>query len=306
MSQDPYELLGVERNSSQKEIQSAFRKLAKKLHPDLNPGDQHAETRFKQISTAYELLSNEEKRARFDRGEIDMTGAEQASRHYYRDYASADPDQPYYHGGGFSDFGDADDIFANFFSQRARTGGSPPFQAAGRDRQFSMEVDFLDAVNGAKSQIRLPEGPALEVRIPPGTRDGQTLRLRAKGEAGLGGAPAGDALIKVVVRPHRFFKRDGDDITLELPVTVKEAVLGGKVRVPTPSGPVDLELPPNSSSGKVLRIKEKGVRRTNGRSGDFYVTVKIVLPPRPDEELINFVKHWNSGTVQNPRQYMEA
>ncbi|WP_454857912.1 DnaJ C-terminal domain-containing protein [Rhizobium binxianense] len=307
MSRDPYELLGVKRDAPQKEIQSAFRKLAKKLHPDLNPGDKNAEAKFKEISAAYELLSDEQKRARFDRGEIDMTGAEQAPRNFYRDYASASgPGEPYHNSGGFADFGDADDFFASFFSRRPGAGGGSPFRAPGRDRHFSMEIDFLDAMKGTKTQVKLPEGPAIEVQVPPGTRDGQTLRLRGKGEPGFGGGAAGDALIDIRVRPHRFFTRDGDDIRLELPVTLSEAVLGGKVRVPTPSGPVDLALPPNSSSGKVLRIKGKGVPRGNGSAGDVYVTVKVVLPDRPDEELTSFIKRWASGTTQNPRKGMEG
>lgn len=307
MSKDPYELLGLKRNASQKEIQNAFRKLAKKLHPDLNPGDKNAEARFKEIAAAYELLSDDEKRARFDRGEIDMTGPEQASRNFYRDYASAsDPGAPYHNGGGFADFGDADDIFASFFSRRAAGSGGTPFRAPGRDRHFSMEIDFLEAVNGTKTQVHLPDGPALDVQIPPGTRDGQTLRLRGKGEPGFGGGHSGDALIEIKVRPHRFFTRDGNDIRLELPITLGEAVLGGKVRVPTPSGPIDLMLPPNSSSGKVLRIKGKGVPRANAGAGDIYVTLKIVLPDRPDEELASFVKRWTPGTTQNPRKSMEG
>ena len=303
MSQDPYELLGVQRNATQREIQSAFRKAAKKLHPDLNPGDKEAEAKFKEISAAYELLSDEEKRHRFDRGEIDMTGAEQASRSFYRDYASASsPGDPYHNAGGFADFGDADDIFASFFSRR----GSAGFGSAGRDRHFVMEIDFLDAITGTTTQVKLPDGPPLDIRIPPGTRDGQTLRLRGKGSSGYGSGPAGDALIDIKVRPHRFFIRDGDDIRLELPVTLAEAVLGGKVRVPTPSGPVNLALPPNSSSGKVLRLKGKGVPKRNGTAGDVYVTLKIVLPDQPDEQLTDFMRGWTPGSTQNPRRDMEV
>ena len=277
MSQDPYELLGVKRDATQKDIQSAFRKLAKKLHPDLNPGDKKAEERFKEISTAYEILSDEEKRGRFDRGEIDITGAERAQRNYYRDYASkSGPGDPYHNSAGFADFGDADDIFANFFSRRAGGGQN---HGRGRDRQFSMEVDFLEAANGTRTEVKLPNGPALDVQIPPGTRDGQTLRLRGKGEPGIGGGPAGDALIEIRVRPHRFFTRDGDDIRLELPISLSEAVLGGKVRVPTPSGAVNLTLPPHSNSGKVLRLKGKGVAKPGGEHGDVSVSyTHLTLP----------------------------
>ncbi|MGR9080475.1 DnaJ C-terminal domain-containing protein [Rhizobium leguminosarum] len=304
MSQDPYELLGVKRDATQKDIQSAFRKLAKKLHPDLNPGDKKAEERFKEISTAYEILSDEEKRGRFDRGEIDITGAERAQRNYYRDYASkSGPGDPYHNSAGFADFGDADDIFANFFSRRAGGGQN---HGRGRDRQFSMEVDFLEAANGTRTEVKLPNGPALDVQIPPGTRDGQTLRLRGKGEPGIGGGPAGDALIEIRVRPHRFFTRDGDDIRLELPISLSEAVLGGKVRVPTPSGAVNLTLPPHSNSGKVLRLKGKGVAKRGGEHGDVYISLKIVLPDAPDERLRAFMKEWAAANSYDPRKNMEA
>jgi len=304
MSQDPYELLGVKRDATQKDIQSAFRKLAKKLHPDLNPGDKSAEERFKEISAANEILSDEEKRGRFDRGEIDMSGAERAQRNYYRDYASASgPGDPYHNSAGFADFGDADDLFANFFSRHA---GGGPTRSHGPDSHFSMEVGFLDAVNGTRTEIKLPEGPALDVQIPPGTRGGQTLRLRGKGEPGIGGGPAGDALIDIRVRPHRFFTRDGDDIRLDLPISLNEAVLGGKVRVPTPSGPVNLTLPPHSNTGKVLRLKGKGVAKRGGEHGDVYITLKIVLPDAPDERLKSFVEEWATANPYDPRKNMEA
>ncbi|PDT25203.1 DnaJ C-terminal domain-containing protein [Rhizobium hidalgonense] len=304
MCQDPYELLGVKRDATQKDIQSAFRKLAKKLHPDLNPGDKKAEERFKEISTAYEILSDEEKRGRFDRGEIDMTGAERAQRSYYRDYASASgADNPYHNSSGFADFGDASDSFANFFSRR--TGGGR-MRSQGHDRRFSLEVDFIEAVNGTRTGIKLPGGPQLDVQIPPGTRDGQTLRLRGKGEPGIGGGPPGDALIEIRVSPHRFFTRDGDDIRLELPISLDEAVLGGKVRAPTPSGPVNLTLPPHSNTGKVLRLKGKGAAKRGGGHGDVYVTLKIVLPDNPDERLTALVKEWATANPYDPRKNMET
>ncbi len=301
MSRDPYELLGVKRDASQKDIQSAYRKLAKKLHPDLNPGDSKAEEKFKEVSSAYAIIGDEEKRGRFDRGEIDIDGAEQAPRSYYRDYASAEaPSGPYHNSGGFADFGDADDLFSSFFSRRSR--GQSGMQ--GQDRHYSMEVEFLDAVNGTTTQITLPSGPALEVRIPAGTRDGQTLRLRGKGEPGAGGGTAGDALIEIHVRPHRFFVRDGDDIRFELPISLSEAVLGGKIRVPTPSGPVTVTLAPNSNTGKTLRLKGKGIARRNGETGDAYATLKIVLPEAADAELSAFASGWAAGKAHDPRKSM--
>ncbi|CAN7526076.1 DnaJ domain-containing protein [Pararhizobium sp. LjRoot235] len=302
MRHDPYDILGVKRDATQKDIQSAFRKLAKKHHPDLNPGDRPAEERFKEISTAYELLSDEEKRARFDRGEIDISGAEQAPRHYYRDYASASgPSDPYHNSASFADFGETEDPFSAFFSRRT-SGGQ--FRSKGQDRYFSMAVDFLDAVNGAKNHVMLPDGTALEVQIPAGTRDGQTLRLGGKGEPGVGGGPPGDALIEVHVRPHRFFQRDGDDIRLELPITLNEAVLGAKIRAPTPTGPVTLTVPPYSNSGKVLRLKDKGAPKRGGGRGDLFVTLKIVLPDTPDPRLTAFIKEWSEASRQDPRKSM--
>jgi DnaJ-class molecular chaperone len=298
---DPYELLGVKRDASQKDIQSAYRKLAKKLHPDLNPGDKQAEDKFKAVSAAYAILSDEEKRGRFDRGEINAEGAEQAPRNYYRDYASTDPASgKYRNSGGFADFGDADDMFSSFFSRRA--GGQ--FKTKGRDRQFAMEVDFLDAFNGTRTQISLPDGSALEVQIPAGTRDGQNLRLSGKGDSGIEGGPPGDAYIEIRVRPHPFFTRDGDDIRLEVPISLTEAVLGGKIRVPTPSGPVAVTLPPNSNTGKVLRLKGKGVPRQGNQFGDMYLSLKIVLPDNPDPTLATLVAEWPAGKTHTPRKNM--
>lgn len=299
MANDPYETLGVAKNATQKEIQSHYRKLAKKLHPDLNPGDKSAEDRFKAVSAAYALLGDEEKRARFDKGEIDGSGAEQAPRNYYRDYAASPGDDTRYQStSGFSDFGEADDILSSFFSRQGRS----QTRARGRDLHFSMEVDFLEAVNGAKKQITLPDGATLDLQIPPGTREGQALRLRGKGEPGFGGGPAGDALIEIHVRSHPIFTRDDDDIRIEMPVSLREAILGGKLIVPTISGNVTLALPANSSTGKTLRLKGKGVAKRGGGSGDQYITVKVMLPENPDANLTAFATSWSAGEAQNPRR----
>ncbi len=299
-SGDPYETLGVKRDASQGDIQSAYRRKAKKLHPDLNPGNKQAEQDFKDLSAAYEILRDEEKRGRFDRGEIDATGTENADRRYYRDYANAGAGGSSYQAGdGFADFG-GEDIFAEFFSRRSRS----DFRRRGADLRYSMEVNFLDAVNGGTRQVTLPEGQTLDIRIPPGARDGQTLRLRGKGSAGESGAETGDALIELHVRPHPFYRRDGDDIRLDLPISLREAVLGGKVKVPTPAGPVVASVPENSSSGRTLRLKGKGVARKDGTRGDVYATLKIVLPEKPDPELKAFVTGWSAGRQANPRQAM--
>lgn len=299
----PYETLGVSRDATQKDIQSAYRKLAKKLHPDLNPGDKGAEDRFKAVSAAYAVLGDEDKRGKYDRGEIDETGAETPPRHYYRDYAqSGDTGARYESAHGFSDFGEADDIFSSFFSRRA---GGQQQRQRGRDTHFSMEIAFLDAANGTKTQITLPGGgPALDLTIPPGTRDGQTLRLRGKGEPGRDGAPPGDALIDIRVRPHPLFATDGDDVRYEVPISLSEAVLGGKIRVPTIDGAVNVSINPYTNSGKTLRLKGKGLHKPGGGHGDAYVSLKIVLPQTPDPALSAFVEGWAAGKTEDPRKGM--
>jgi DnaJ-class molecular chaperone len=297
---DPYEILGVKRDASQKEIQSAYRRRAKKLHPDLNPGDRGSGQQFKELSTAYEILRDEEKRGRFDRGEIDAEGTETPQRRYYRDFSGADA-VAYQQGSSFDEAG-LDDMFGEFFSRRSARN----FRMRGADIRYSIDIDFLDAVNGAARKVTMPDGRALEIRIPAGARDGQILRLRGQGEAVQGGEAAGDALIELHVRPHPFYRRDGDDIRFDLPVSLVEAVNGGKIRVPTPSGPVVASVPENSSSGRTLRLKGKGVAKRNGTRGDAYATLRIVLPDKPDADLKDFASNWPAGQTYNPRQSMEA
>jgi DnaJ-class molecular chaperone len=303
LAADPYQTLGVSKTASQEDIQKAYRKLAKKHHPDLNPGNKQAEEQFKDISAAYDVLGDADKRARFDRGEIDASGAERPQQRYYRDFADRNG-APYSSDAGFADF-DADDILSQFFSRggEARTGN---LRMRGSDVQYRLTLDFLDAVNGGTKQLSLPDGSVLDVTIPPGTRDGQILRLRGKGRPGVGGGPPGDALIEIEVRPHPVFKRKGDDIHVELPISLTEAVLGGKVRVPTPSGSVTATVPKWSNTGRVLRLKGKGVPRPGGNRGDEYVTLKIMLPDKPDPELEKLVQQWSAGKSYNPRQGMEV
>lgn len=299
-STDPYELLGVKRDSSQKEIQSAYRRMAKKFHPDLNPGDKGAQAKFQELNAAYDILGDEAKRARFDRGEIDASGSEQPQRQYYRDFAQNGSDsQRYESASGFSDFEGADDILSAFFSR----GGGRSFRQRGQDRRYRLEVDFLDAVNGAKPRITLPDGTALDVAIPPGTRDGQTLRLAGKGDPGPEGCEPGDTLIEIAVRPHAFFRRDGYDIRLDLPISLREAVLGGKITVPTPAGPVKANIPKGANTGKVLRLKGKGVPGRGGKRGDQFLTLQVMMPEPPDAELEAFVSRW-AGAHYNPREKM--
>lgn len=297
MSSDPYQVLGVQRTASQTDIQKAYRKLAKKLHPDLNPGDKAAEERFKDLSGAYDLLGDPEKRARFDRGEIDASGAERPARHFYRDYAG-EAGHAYTNDAGFADFAGMDDTLSELFG-RARRGNA---RAGGRDQHYQLELDLLDAVNGGKHKITLPDGSVLDVSIPPGTRDGQVLRLRGKGATGSGGGPSGDALIEIGVHPHHLFTRKGNDIHIEVPVSLKDAVLGGKITVPTTTGDVSVTVPKWSNTGRVLRLKGKGVPRPGGNRGDEYVSLKIVLPDKPDTELQRFIEQWHPATHEGARQ----
>ena len=302
MNANPYSLLGDKRDTSQDEIRNAYRKLAKKFHPDLNPGNKEAEARFKEVSGANDILGDPEKRARFDRGEIDETGAERPRQTYYRDFAEAGRPggaHRYESREGFADFAETDDIFAELFGA-GRAGGAQ-IRMRGADNPFHLHVDFLDAVNGATRRLSLPDGSSLDVAIPPGIRDGQLLRLKGKGRPGLGGGPPGDALIEVEVTPHALFIRKGDDIHVELPISLTEAVLGGRVEVPTPTGPVTMTIPKNSNAGTTLRIRGKGVARRDGSRGDEYVALTIVLPKTPDSDLEQFVTGWAAGRLHNPR-----
>jgi DnaJ-class molecular chaperone len=297
---DPYQTLGVKKDASPADIQKAYRRLAKKLHPDLNPGNKQAEEQFKTVSAAYDLLSDPQKRARFDRGEIDGSGAERPRQRYYRDFAEAGASSPYDSDAGFADFAAGDDFFSEIFGRQPRG----TIRMRGPDVHYRLTLDFLDAINGGNRQLTLPDGSVLDVAIPPGTRDGQVLRLRGKGGPGIGGGTPGDALIEIEVRPHRIFTRKGDDIHLELPISLREAVQGGKVKVPTPSGEVTMSIPKWSNAGTVLRLKGQGVPRPNGTRGDEYVTLKVMLPERPDPELENFIARWRPATARSPREAM--
>jgi DnaJ-class molecular chaperone len=307
VSEDPYAVLGVKREATQDEIRKAYRQLAKKLHPDLNPGDKQAEEKFKQVSAAYDLVGDAEKRARYDRGEIDASGNERPRERYYRDFQGAGAEEhAYSDSAGFADFADSDDILREMFTRRGGGGGERQFRLRGQDVLYRLPVDFLEAVNGATKRITMPDGGTIDVVIPAGTRDKQVLRLRGKGGPGLGGGPPGDALVEIEVSPHKFFTREGDDIHLELPISLSEAVLGAKLDVPTPTGSVRMTVAKGANTGRVLRLKGKGAPRSDGGHGDEYVTLKVVLPETTDPELEAFVERWQAGKDQNPRRHLEA
>lgn len=296
---DPYEILGVARAATTDDIRKAYRRLAKTLHPDLNPGDKAAEARFKEVAGAYDFLSDATKRQRFDNGEIDATGAERPTQRYYRDFASgADGDDRYRSRAGFADFADTNDIFAELLRRQADSAR----RIRGEDLHYRLAIDFLDAINGATRRLTMPNG-ALDVVIPPGSQDGHILRLRGKGAPSPGEGPPGDALIELAVNPHPLFERRGDDIYVELPISLSEAVLGARIKAPTPSGPVMLTVPKGSNTGAVLRLKGKGAPRAGG-NGDEFVKLKVMLPTVPSPELEAFASSWTPGADYNPRKDM--
>jgi DnaJ-class molecular chaperone len=294
----PYDILGLKPSAGDDDIRKAFRKLAKKWHPDLNPGDAKAESHFKDINAAYDLLSDPAKRGRYDRGEIDAEGRETFSSAYAHAHHGAASQGGSGQAGGayhFSFGGDApEDLFSHLFGERFGTRAAA--KARGQDRRFAVSVDFLDAALGAKRRVILADGGSLEITIPAGLKDGQTLRLKGRGEPGLGGGAAGDLLLDVTVAPHGLFRRVGDDVHLDLPISLSEAILGGKVTAPTLDGRVTLSVPAKSNTGSVLRLKGKGIR-----GGDLYVTLKVTLPERIDAELAGFVERWSRAHPYDPR-----
>lgn len=306
MADDPYKVLGVARDASDEEIRRAYRKLAKELHPDLNPTNRtSAEERFKKVSAAYEIVGDPEKRKQYDRGEIDANG--EPRRTYQRTYAGGGPFQGRAGRGAGTggqpneDFGFGD-IFSDLFgSMRGRGEAGDAFAGRGRDVRYTLEIDFLEAATGAKKRVTMPDGGVLDLNVPEGVADGQVLRLKGKGGPGLRGAEAGDALVEIKVRPHSSFGRSENDVMLDLPITIDEAVLGAKVEVPTVSGRVQLTIPKGTSSGRVFRLKGKGVHNTTtGQTGDQLVTVRIVLPDAIDDKLAYFLSEWRQSHRYNP------
>ena len=291
---NPYETLGVAPKASDEDIRATYRKLAKRYHPDLNPGDKKAEERFKAISAAYSLVGDAEQRRRFDRGEIDAEGQPRQERPSYRSHAEGGEGRKY---SGAVDPEDLGDIFSDFFAAGGG-GGGPPRRARGRDMQYALSVDFLDAARGATRRIDLPDGRTLDVRIPPGIEDGQVMRLAGQGSPGRQGGPSGDALIEIHVEPHPFFRREGNDIHVEVPITLAEAVLGARIAVPTMQGSVTMTVPKRSDSGTRLRLRGRGIG-----AGDQYVTLKLTLGP-VDEALEDFLRRHPADPAVDPRKTM--
>jgi len=306
MADDLYSTLGVAKTASAADITKAYRKLAKKLHPDLNPGDKAAEEKFKQISAAYSILNDPEKRGRYDRGEIDASGQERPQQQYYRDFAGGPEGARYHTSAGFEDIGEFSDLFGDLFGRAQRGGarGGQRFAMRGQDAQYRLGIDFLEAVNGAKKRITLPDGNTLDVTIPAGASDGLVMRLKGKGMPGMGGAESGDALVEISVAPHPVFTREGNDVVVEVPITFDEAVLGGKVEVPTTTGRVAVTVPAGANTGQILRLKGKGVK-TKGGTGDQLVKLSVVLPDRVDDDLKALAETWRAKHSYDPRRKLK-
>jgi DnaJ-class molecular chaperone len=307
---DLYSVLGLKRGASDDEIRRAYRKLAKQLHPDRNPGDQQAEDRFKEVSKAYEILKDKDKRAAYDRGEIDEDGRERFQQGFGfgqggfgggrgfgdgfgRDFGGGRRGFRYQTRtgpGGPTDFGGFEDILSSVFGGGRGGFGFEDASAGGGDSRYEIGLDFLDAARGGKQRMTLADGSTLDVNVPPGIEDGQTLRLKGQGSAG------GDALLTVKVRPHPRFERKGHDIHVDVEVPLATAVAGGKVPVPTIDGDVTLTVPAGTSSGRTLRLKGRGIRHAKGgERGDQYARVLIVLPS--DAEDVAALKDWARGKV---------
>ncbi len=289
---DLYAILGVPRTASPDDIKQAYRRLAKDLHPDLHPGNKEKEAQFKEAAAAYAILSDPQKRARYDRGEIDTSGAEREDVRRYRTYAEGPEGAKY---DPFSGAGEEfpDDILYAFFGGARGPHAAQARPRPGLDVRYALDVGFLDAARGARKTLRFDGSGTLEVRIPPGVESGQVLRLRGQGLPGRGEGPAGDAYIEIRVEPHPYFERRGRDIHLDLPVTIQEAILGGRVDVPTIDGLVTMTVPKGSKTGTVLRLNGKGVPEAQtGTRGDEYVRLRVELPDPPDPELTEWIERW--------------
>jgi DnaJ-class molecular chaperone len=330
---DPYEVLGVSKGANETEVKSAYRRLAKKLHPDANKHDPKAASRFAELNAAYEIVGDGDKRKAFDRGEIDAEGkprfqgfqgfgaqpgggAHGPGGAPFESF-SFGPDGFRRSGGGGAGAGAAggagfEDLLRGMFGGRAGAGrgfgtqfetedfGAP---AGGQDLHASLTITLGDAAKGTKTRVHLPTGKDVEVKIPAGIASGQQIRLKGQGWPSANGR-AGDALITINVAPHPLFKPDGADLRLELPITLYEAVLGGKVRVPTLDGAVELAIPPGTNSGRTFRLKGKGLKAKSG-AGDLMATVRVVLPERADDEFKELMKKWRDSKPYDPREGLD-
>jgi DnaJ-class molecular chaperone len=313
---DPYKTLGVVKTASEAEIKKAFRNLAKKHHPDAHPGDEKAKQRFQEISSAYDVVGDKDKRRQFDAGEIDASGNPRGFDPRAHGGAQGFRGNPFGGGqGGERDFHfswgqgeeqpgfSAEDIFADILGGRRGGGARATRSGRGEDFQIAVTVSFAEAIQGGTRRIILQNGEQIDVKIPAGLREGQQIRVKGRGGAGRNGGPNGDILIQAHIAPHPFIVRDGNDLRMDLPVSLKEAVLGAKVPVPALGGSLNLSIPAGSNTGSVLRLKAKGVPAAGGQAaGDLYVRLVVALPDKPDPELQRFAEGW--GADYDPRAKM--
>lgn len=301
MARDPYQELGVSRSASADEIRKAFRKLAKQHHPDTNPGDKAAEEKFKQVSAAFDIIGDADKRKKFDAGEIDADGRETMRGFGGGPFGGGQ-------GGGWGGQGryaesmegaDLSDLFSEILGRRGG-GGFGGFSQRGSDVRAKLEIDLEDTIHGAKKRIAFSDGRTIDVSIPKGAEEGQTLRLKGQGAPGRGGA--GDAFIELVVRPHPVFRREGDLLVMDLPVSIPDAVLGGKVEARTPDGAVTLTVPKGANSGQSLRLKGKGLSDNRGKRGDLLARIVLMLPEKADGELEKFAERWRKERPYTPKR----
>ncbi|MEM1192304.1 MAG: DnaJ C-terminal domain-containing protein [Pseudomonadota bacterium] len=315
MAKNPYIILGVSLSASDGEIRTAFRNLAKQYHPDRNPDNPAAEEKFKEVSRAFDILGDSDRRRKYDRGEIDAEGkpADPFARQYggregaaerarqqrtpfgqNRSKGAARPGGP----SAGASFDDLSDIFSDLFGNP-----KPRAQTRGRDVRYRMDVDFLDAVHGATKRVTMPDGRVLDLTIPPGLEDEQTLRLRGQGEPGEAGGEDGDVYVETRIKSHSVFTRDGHDIHAEVSISLREAVMGGKITVPTIGGDVSVNVPKGANSGTTLRLRGRGAPAGDAQdAGDQYVKLRIVLPEKLDPALQDFVANWDAGKEHNPRR----
>jgi DnaJ-class molecular chaperone len=325
---DPYQVLGVSKGASEAEIKSAFRRQAKKLHPDANKHDPKAASRFAELNAAYEIVGDDEKRKAFDRGEIDAEGKPRFQGYetfgaqpgggfrsgpggaHFESFSFGPDGFQRAGGAGGSRGGGFEDILRDMFGGAARGGRGPQFApedfgapATGQDLHASLTIGLPDAAKGTKARVHLPTGKDVEVKIPAAMLSGQQIRLKGQGWPSATGK-AGDALITVNVAPHPLFKPDGSDLRLDLPITLYEAALGAKMRVPTLDGAVKLAIPAGTNSGRTFRLKGKGLKAKSG-TGDLLATVRIVLPEGSDEAFNELMKKWRDNKPYDPRADME-
>jgi DnaJ-class molecular chaperone len=317
---DPYSVLGVPKSASADEVKKAFRKLAKKFHPDQNTGDPKAQEKFSEVSLAYEILGDEKKRGQFDRGEIDADGKPRGFEGFgaggpFRRSGGAGGGNPFENfefnmggspfgqagGGGRGGF-EASDFF-DLFGGRGRGRQQNAQPQRGKDVEHTVSISLGDAVHGTSARVSLPTGKTLDIAVPAGIEDGKQIRLKGQGHPGPGNGPAGDAMITVKIARHPFFRVEGHDLRLDLPITLYEAVLGGKVQVPTLSGKVELTLPAGVTGGKTMRLRGKGLPAGDGKAaGDLLVTPRIMMPDQPSAELEDLMRHWQATRPYDPRK----